>query len=376
MKKINKNKPIIIVGICLIAWMTTFFNSSALSVVENSDTMVIEVLPLTMQDVDIASKYVGYVVPIKSVEVMANVSGYIDEIWAEGGNKVEYGDNLLLIDQRQYKADVEAMRASKSMAYADFVNAKNYYNRIKKAGKKAVSPSQIDEAKAQFLSAEAKLKQADAELKKAEVVLDYTVLQASISGVLGDVSLTKGNFVAAGQTKLFDIIQQNPIRVKFAISNKDYINNSDDKNQPFANSKIKLKLADNSTYQYTGKFAYIDNQIEKQTASLTVFADFENPDNKLLANSYVDVTLEKKLNDVFLIKQNYVKLENEGAFANVIKNNTLRKEKLNIVGYLDDAYVVNNKFAKNDFLVIGNINNINKNTKLKIKLVSSNAENK
>lgn len=376
MKNINKNKLIVIATISLIAWITTFFNSNALSMVENSDTMVIEVLPLTKQDIDITSKYVGYVVPIKSVEVMANVSGYIDEIWAVGGNKVEYGDNLLLIDQRQYKANVDAMKASKSMAYANFVNAKNYYNRIKKAGEKAVSASQIDEAKAQFLSTEAELKQADAELKKAEVLLDYTVLQASISGILGNVNLTKGNFVSAGQTKLFSIIQQNPIRVKFAISNKDYIDNLANQKQPFANSKIKLKLADNSTYQYEGKFAYIDNQIEKQTASLTVFADFENPDNKLLANSYVDVALEKKLNDVFLIKQNYVKLENEGAFANIIKNNNLRKEKLNIVGYFDDAYVVNNKFAKNDFLVIENLNNINKNTKLKIKLVSSNVENK
>ena len=89
----------------------------------------------------------------------------------------------------------------------------------------------------------------------------------------------------------------------------------------------------------------------------------------------MDVLIEQKLQNVFLIKQNYAKLENDGAFANIIKNNKLRKEKLNVVGYYDDAYIVNNNFAKNDFLVTDNVENIDKNTKLKIKLISSTAEN-
>lgn len=371
MSNTNKNKFYIPVSVAFAIVLAIFFNSDAVSMVENDKTIIIDVLPLNQQDIDITSKYVGYIVPIKSVEVMANVSGYIDEIWANGGEKVAFGDNLLLIDQKQYKAEVDALKASKSMAYAKFINAKNYYNRIKKVGKNAVSPSQTDDAKAQFLSAEAELKQAEAELQKAQVMLDYTVLQASIDGILGDVNLTKGNFVSAGQTKLFSIIQQNPIRVKFAVSNKEYLDNLTNTNQPFANSLIKLKLADNSVYQYNGKFAYFDNQIEKQTSSVTVFADFENPDYKLLANSYVDVLIEKKLQNVFLIQQNYAKLENEGTFVNVVKDNKLRKEKLNILGYYNNSFVVDNKFAKNDFLVTSNINNIDKNTKLKIKLISS-----
>lgn len=355
--------------------LTMSFHFDAQSLIENDNVMVIDVLPLNMQDINITSKFIGYVEPINSVDVMANVSGYIDEIWAKGGNKVEYGDNLLLIDQRQYKADVEALKASKNMAYANFVNAKNYYNRIKKAGKNAVSEYQIDDAKAQFLSADAELKQADAELQKAMVLLDYTVLQASINGILGDVNLTKGDFISAGQTKLFSIIQQNPIRVKFAVSNKDYLSYIANDKKPFENSAIKIRLANNSIYKYQGKFAYLDNQINKQTSSINIFADFENPENLLLANSYVDVLIEQKLQNVFLIKQNYAKLENDGAFANIIKNNKLRKEKLNVVGYYNDAYIVNNNFAKNDFLVTDNVENIDKNTKLKIKLISSTAEN-
>lgn len=368
-----KNKYIKIVVIALFFCLTLFYKNQALSVIDNDNTLIVDVLPLNEQKIDIVSEYVGYVTPIKSVEVMANVSGYIDEIWAVGGKKVALGDNLVLIDQKQYKAEVDALKASYNMAKAKFTNAKSYYNRIKKAGENAVSASQIDDAKAQYLSADAEVKQTNAELEKAKVLLDYTILQASIDGILGDVNLTKGNFVSAGQTKLFDIIQQNPIRVKFAISNKNYLDiRASDK--PFENAIIKLKLANNSLYQFLGKFAYFDNKIQKQTSSVDVFVDFENPDGELLANSYVDVLVEKPMSNVYLIKQNYATLENDGAFVKIIKDNKIRKEKLNIQGYYNDAYVVNNKFAKSDFLVIDNVDNIPTNAKIKVKLIDENAE--
>lgn len=370
---IKINKYIRLGFIILFFCFFLLYKNEAISVIDEDKTLVIDVMPLKKQKVELVSEYVGYVTPIKSVEVMANVSGYIDEIWAVGGEKVSLGDNLVLIDQKQYKAEVDALKASNAMAKAKYTNAKNYYNRIKKAGNNAVSASQIDDAKAQFLSADAEVKQTSAELQKAMVMLDYTVLQASIDGVLGDVNLTKGNFISAGQTKLFDIIQQNPIRVKFAISNKDYLNSFASRNN-FDNLRIKLRLANSKIYQHEGKFAYFDNQIQKQTSSVSVFADFENPNGELLANSYVDVRLEKQLSDVFVIKQNYVTLENDGIFVNIVSNNKLRKEKLNVLGYYNDAYVVDNKFAKNDFLVIDNIVNIDKNAKIKIKFADSKAE--
>ncbi len=355
------------------AFLDLFYKNEAWGLVDNSKSFVVDVLPLIKQNVKITSEYVGYVTPIKEVEVMANVSGYIDEIWAVGGEKVKFGDNLVLIDQKQYKAEYDALKAANIMAKAKYTNAKNYYNRIKKAGEKAVSASQIDEAKAQFLAAEAEVKQTDSELEKAKVMLDYTVLQASIDGVLGDVNLTKGNFISAGQTKLFTIIQQNPIRVKFAISNKDYLN-SFISAKPFADFIIKLKLANNKIYRFDGKFAYFDNQVQKQTASVEVFADFENPNGELLANSFVDVLLEKQLSDVFVIKQNYALLEKNGVFVNIVSDNKLRKEKLNVLGYYNDAYVVDNRFTNNDYLVIDNITNIEPNANIKVKFVDEQTE--
>ena len=65
--------------------------------------LTLNVLELKKQNVDISNRYTGYITPIKSVELVPNVSGYIDEVWAEGGQKVAIGDNLVLIDQRVQK---------------------------------------------------------------------------------------------------------------------------------------------------------------------------------------------------------------------------------------------------------------------------------
>ena len=339
---------------------------------DNKET-VINVIPLKAQDALLTNQYIGYVTPIKAVEMASNVSGYVDEVWAEGGQEVREGDNLVLIDQREYKAQLDAAVAATAQAKADFDNAKSYYQRIKKAGKKAFSASELDQAKAQFLAAEATFKQAKAEQTKAEVLWHYTVLQAPIDGVIGDVTLTKGDYVAPSESPLFEIIQFDPIRVKFAISDKEYLKAATfgSKKAMFADETIQIKLADGSIYPQQGIFRYTDNQVDKDTNSVTIFADFTNADKKLLANSYVDVIISKQMKDVFLVRQKNVILNDKGAFVYVMQQGKLKLVPLKIAGYSGDSYITENRFAKDEFLVVDKIGRISPETKLKMKIISA-----
>lgn len=332
--------------------------------------LVINVMPLRIQDVSLTNRYVGYVTAIKAVEVTPNVSGYVDEIWAEGGKNVTEGDNLVLIDQREYKARLDAAQAAAVKAKADFDNAAAYYKRMQSAGKQAVSASELDQAKSQFLAAKAALQQAEADANLAAVTYDYTILQAPISGVVGDVTLTKGDYVAPDGNSLFSIIQFDPIRVKFAISDKEYLEAvaANGYDNPFADRRIMLNLANGQTYPQEGIFRYADNQVDKTTNSVTVFADFANAGRQLLVNSYVDVLTVRKMTDIFLIRQNYAVLNNDGAFVYVMQKGRLKQVPLKIAGYFKDYYVAENKFARDEFLVIDKIGRIEPGTKLKMKI--------
>ncbi len=340
--------------------------------------LTLNVMELKKQNVDISNRYTGYITPIKSVELVPNVSGYIDEVWAEGGQKVAIGDNLVLIDQREYKAELDAAKAAVSQAKADFTNAKTYYNRMKKAGKKAISASSLDQAKAQFLASQATLNQAKANEQKAKTMLDYTVLQAPIAGIIGNVNLTKGNYVAPGSEPLLSIIQFDPIRVVFAISDKEYL--TEIKQNPdgnlFNGETISLKLASGDIYPLPGKFAFADNQVVKNTDSVSVFADFANPNRQLLANSYVDVLVGRKLSNVYLIRQNYATLDVDGAFVNTIQNGKIKKTPFNIIGYLGNFYVTDTQFGKDEYLIIDKLGRIAQGTNLKLNVVKPQAEEK
>lgn len=342
------------------------------------ETLTINVIPLKQQDVEVTNQYVGYVEAIKSVELVPNVSGYIDEVWAEGGQEVKAGDNLIMIDQREYKAQLDAAKSAVAQAQADFNNARTYYNRMKKAGKKAISASALDEAMAKFLAADAALKQAQAEEQKATVLYDYTVLQSPIDGIIGHFSLTKGKYVAPGASSLLSIIQFDPMRVMFAISDKEYLNEvqKHPDGRLFDGEEIKIRLSNGRLYDKVGQFQFTDNKIDKATNSISIYADFANSGKELMENSYVDVLLSKRFKDVFLIRQNYATLKNDGAFVYIMQNNKLKQVPLKIAGYYDAYYVTENKFAKDEYLVTDKIGQIGEDTILKMKINQPAAEAK
>lgn len=340
--------------------------------------LVLNVIPIKPQNVTVTTTHVGYVTPIKSVDLVPEVSGYIEEVLVEGGQEVQAGDVLVMIDQREYKAALNAAIAAVTQAQAGFNNAKTYYDRIRKAGPKAISKTEVDNAKAQYLSALGALEEAKANQAKAQVMYDYTVLDSSIEGVVGNVSLTKGNYVAPGSAPLLSIIQYNPIRVVFSISDKEYLDEIARQNgQPlFSGENIRIRLANGNLYKPQGQFRFTDNAVDRSTSSIAVYADFENPGRELVANAYVDVLLERDVRDGVLVRQNYVRLEPDGAYVYTVKNNQLMKTPVTILSEQEGNYLLANRFAKGEYLVVDKVGTVAKDTKVKIKLASTAAEKK
>ncbi|MCQ2740958.1 MAG: efflux RND transporter periplasmic adaptor subunit [Alphaproteobacteria bacterium] len=205
---------------------------------------------------------------------------------------------------------------------------------------------------------------------KAQTLFDYTLLKSPINGIVGHIDITKGNYVSPSSEALFSIIQKNPVRVEFAISDKEYL--AQLKKHPdgtlFNSEKIQIRLADNSIYEHSGIFKFNNNTLNKETNSISVYADFENSEKKLMPNSYVDILISKNLKNVFLIRQNYVTLSNDGAFVSVMKNGKILRTPLHIVGYYGDYFVADNAFEKNEFLVIDKPENIPPETILTMKI--------
>lgn len=306
--------------------------------------------PLIESEAEVVKDYIGYVTPVHDVSVRPYINGFVNEIRVQGGAEVKAGDVMVIIDQAEYKAQLDAAKANVARAQATFDNSDVYYQRMQKAGQRAISKTELDNAKAAFLSAKAALEQAKAAEAEAQVNYDYTVIKATIDGMVGDVALSKGDYVSP-QTVLLTVIQYNPIRVVFSITDKDYLDEVG-RGKMFAGENIRLKLADGKIYGQSGIFRYADNRIDKSTNSIAIYADFDNPDKLLVAGAYVDVLVEKKYRGM-VVRKDLVYIEPNGSYIYVAQNGEVRKTAVDVLSeYGNNNYILKNNFKPGDLIVL------------------------
>lgn len=365
---------LLIILVILAAVLAWFFWPSAYRKPTSEDSrpqeLALNVMPLAPRDVSLTQSYIGYVTPIHSVDIVPYINGFLEDIMVDGGQRVERGDNLILIRQNEYKASLEAAEASVLQADATLNNAAVYYRRVKQAGTKVISKTELDNAKASYLSAKAALAQAKANRDLAKVNFDYTIIQAPISGIVGNVDLTRGDYVSPSSGTLLKIIQFDPIRVVFSITDKDYLNEMAKQSGGLFNGEaIKIRLSNGQIYNKTGKFRFLDNEINRSTNSIAVYADFENENHTLVANAYVDVLLEKNIKNGVPVRQNLVTMEDSGNYVYVVKDDRLERRKVDILGISGNDYILKNTFAAGEYLVLDKVGRIIPGQKLKLNVV-------
>ena len=306
----------------------------------------------TGREVTIDYGYIGQVEAINMTDIVPYISGYITEIKAQGGQTVKKGEVLAILKQEEYIAALAEATAAVAAAQADYDNALTTYNRMQKAGPRAVSSLDLDNAKAAYLTAEADLQKSRAGELSARTDLEYTYLKAPFDGVLGNIGVSVGEYVSPQSTNIMELVQYNPIRVVFSVTDKEYLNHLQAVDK---NLKIGLKLANGEIYDYEGKIVYAANVIDKQTDSLAVYAEFPNPEKTLMPNAYAELLLERTYNDVFLLDKNRIILKPEGDFVYVTDNNVVSEHKVTVLGDYNNQYVIKNDFPPEMFLIEENI---------------------
>lgn len=301
------------------------------------------------RSVTVTDNYIGQVEAINQAQIVPYISGYIADIAAAGGQFVKKGEVLATIKQEEYIAALAQAEADVSAANADLFNAKTKYERMQKAGDKAVSPADMDNAEAEYLAAVAALKKAEAGQQTARTEFDYTYLTAPFDGYLGNINMSVGEYVSPQSNGLMEVVQYNPIRVVFSVSDKEYLNHFKD-HEP-QNLVVKLKLANNELFEQTGNIEYTSNQVNNQTGSVAVYIEFANPEHKLMPNAFVEVLLERTYDKVLLWPKNRVDMRLDGNYVYVVRDGVLQTQKIHIYGTFDNQYVISDDFAAGTYLV-------------------------
>ena len=240
--------------------------------------------------------YPGRIVPIAQVNVVPQVSGEILEVGFENGSEIKEGQLLYRLDSVKYEAAVKNAEAKVAECKANLSYAELSYTRHKKLLEtRAVSLDAVDNALSQRDSSRAAYAAAQAELVAARDDLKHCRIVAPISGKAGSTAYTKGNYVTTSSGTLVTLVQFRPIRVRFSISNREYLEMFGATTKALQqDGVVSLTLADGREYMEPGEIEYTENASDESTDTMQVYARFNNDSFNLKPGGTVTVTLKTK----------------------------------------------------------------------------------
>ena len=256
----------------------------------------VAVRPVESRVYNLPERYVAHAEAVQEVDLLPQVDGYIKEIKFKEGDIVEEGQLLYVLDDERYQAVVNQRKADLAAAEAEQRRAARYYERMQSADERGITQLERDNAEADAERSKAAVLQAKANLVVAEYDLKKAKVYAPISGQIGKTTAHVGDYVAPSKGALAHIMQVDPIRVTFPLTDRAFIawREAQKANGQGDDVRTRLLLPDGSEYEGEGKFDFDDNQMNRDTATIIMRLSFANPDRLLVPNSYLTLLTDKR----------------------------------------------------------------------------------
>ena len=312
----------------------------------------------TMQNVDQSTRFIALVKPLNAVDVKTQVAGTIQEVLFSDGQYVHEGDVLFTIEQDRYQANVLAAKANLSKAEADLKQVTSDYARQKQLHKtKDISTADLERAESRMAQAQAAVQQAKASLELAEIDLKHTTITAPIDGRIGQVLITKGNYVDLASHPLARIVQTTPVKIAFSLTDKENLQARkmfQAKGNTYDRPNLQIELSDKSLVPLPSDRIFLDNEMDKQTATMGLYVEYDNPDELLVPNNHVTVlwtTNEQK--PVLTVPQAAVSSDLNGPYVmKVNPDNTVIQQYITQGDIVHNDIIVEAGLQQSDVIVL------------------------
>lgn len=272
----------------------------------------------------IVRKSIAHTEPVRTVNIAAAVSGYLKEVHFREGSMVKAGEVLMVIDPIRYQAAEQKARAAVSQLEAQIVYAGNRYARLSRlAEQQAASKEDMESALATLEELKAKRAAAQANLVKAQKDLEDCTIKAEITGRIGRLNFSAGNYVNVGE-KLATITQIDPIYMRFPLSQADVNGIFGGPEKIADGSKVSIITANGVRYPSEGKVDIVDNRLTGDTDSYTLWAKFDNKEHVLTPRGIAALYISQAdTAEVTMVPLTAVQHDAEGAFVHVVDENNV-----------------------------------------------------
>ncbi len=265
------------------------------------------VLTCELTNVSLQTTYSATIQGRQDIAVYPEVSGKITAVKIIEGQTVKKGQVLFVIDQVPYKAALKSAQANLETAKVALESAQmDYDSDVILNEKGVISDFELSKALISLNSAKASLAQAEANLTTASNNLSYTEVKAPSDGVVGTIPYREGQLV--GSSSLLTNVSDNSLMyVYFSLNENaalDLALQYGSMEKAIAGMPdVQLKLNNGTIYEHTGRVASISGVINTSTGSVSVRAEYPNPDRILLSGANGVVVFPDNYDNVIVIPQ-------------------------------------------------------------------------
>ncbi|MDY0873604.1 efflux RND transporter periplasmic adaptor subunit [Dongia rigui] len=302
-----------------------------------------------------SQSFVGRVEAVERVEVVARVSGYLDQIHFTEGGMVKAGDPLYTLEKSLYEAAVQQAQASVESAKAGVLLAKQQKGRTQELlSKDVASKMTMDQRVAEQQQAQADQAMSEAAVRTAQINLSYTEITSPIAGKIGRTAVTRGNVVGPNSGVLTTIVSQDPMYVTFPVSQRDFLRAGMGSTGTGTNGLlVKISFSDGTVYADTGKINFVDVTTDKTTDTITVRATFPNPAGTLVDGQFVNVVLESaKPEEVVVVPQSALLADQQGTYVFVVEDNKAVVKRIKPGGEHGPNIVVSEGLTGGEWVIV------------------------
>ena len=325
------------------------------------------------QNADLQTTYPATIKGVQDVEIRPKVSGFITKLCVKEGQQVKAGQLLFVIDNVTYAADVRQARAAVNAAKAQLNTARLTYNNSQKLFKNNVIGSyELQSSKNAMESAAAQLAQAEAAYVSAKQNLDFCFVSSPANGVVGDLPYRVGALVSASsQQPLTTVSNNSTMQVYFSMTEKDLLDMT--KTAGGINAAIssypavKLQLADGSIYNHPGKVATVSGVIDPTTGSVSMRADFPNPERVLKSGASGSIVVPHTATSAVIVPQDAVVEVQDKHFVYVVgKDNKVKYTPVEINSQNDGKnYIITSGLHIGDRFVVNGVSSLQDGMEIK-----------
>jgi len=307
----------------------------------------------------------GNTAPIKSVDLVARVQGFLESINYQDGTFVKEGTTLFTIEPETYKLKLEQARAAEVGAVASLKQAEADFKRqTDLVARQAVSQATLDNSTSARDNAQANLQQAQVNTRIAEVNYGYTNVTAPFNGVVSAHLVSIGELVGASSpTQLATIVALDPIYVNFNVNERDVLRIRAEATRrgisfnELRQLPIAVGLQTEEGFPHEGKLDYISPSLNQSTGTLAVRGILPNPDRTLLPGFFVRVRVPIDTDkNALLVPNEALGSDQSGRYVLVVNADNVVEQRTVQTGQLEgDLRVIDAGLKPDDRVVIAGL---------------------